>query len=227
MRSVNLKKNNLIFLILLFIFAFYFTVYCVLNIFSKAARSDCDMVLYYQMAYSIFRGEGIKHFGVDCNYISVMYPLLMSPFFAIGNPVVRVQAISILNAFLVSSCVIPLFLISKKILKSKKLALVFCFLSMMLPFAAEAIDFGMCEPLYYPLIMWLFYLFLINIKRQNYLISGLGALLTEITFLCKYITLCLYVSIVLLPLLIYIIKKFNDSNITFKNIFTKKYLSII
>lgn len=161
LKSVNENKTDTVLVLLFYIVGVIF--YFFLSNFKKTVAIYLDEMLYYDIARSIFRGEGILVRGVDAGFTKIGYSLLIAPLFAIDNVELRITMISLLNSVVIMSSVFPAYYIAKKLnLKRgvRYLFLLFLVLSPTMLFA----DTFMSEVLYMPLV-WLFVL--LWIKEQS------------------------------------------------------------
>ncbi|MDP4108690.1 MAG: glycosyltransferase family 39 protein [Bacillota bacterium] len=124
--------------------------------FSKSLMIYPDEIRYIDISRSIFNGTGILVHNVHMNFDQILYPLLIAPFNLIKDQILKINAISVFNAVLMSSVLFPVFLIGKKILKRNSIVLLLVLTVFLLPDLSMTATF-MSENLFYPLAAWLIY----------------------------------------------------------------------
>ncbi|MBQ9528203.1 MAG: hypothetical protein IJR68_11380 [Fretibacterium sp.] len=82
--------------------------------FSKAIVMYLDELRYYGIARSLFYGNGLDIRGVSPGFQKIGYSLLLAPLFAIGDGVLRVKLIGLLNSFVIMLSIFPVWLIGKQ-----------------------------------------------------------------------------------------------------------------
>ena len=152
MSSQLRKKQTLVFLCIL---AASTVLRIVLSVFQKNAAIYADELFYTELAQNIWT-SGVTVYETPLRFTKLLYPLLLSPFYLISNGPLRTAAISVFNALLLSSSLVPGWLLARRILKKDSqvfLSLLFLTLSANLFFSVTF----MSENLYYPLLLWGFY----------------------------------------------------------------------
>lgn len=115
-----------------------------------------DELQYWLMAHQLSLGQlKLSWAGAPFNYPSVLYPLVLAPFSRFA-PFVMYDATKILNGLLMSSVVIPTYLLARRIGATVEAASWAAMLSAMVPSMVFAADV-LVEPLYYPLFTWAIY----------------------------------------------------------------------
>ena len=133
-------------------------VRCVLACFPKAAYTYADELVYLELAQNIWLRGSLSLLHAPTNFSKILYPLLISPFYAITAPESRSIAISIFNALLTSSALIPGYLLARKFLRKPGQI---CAALLALALAPELM-FSMtymAECLYIPLALWVLLFF--------------------------------------------------------------------
>ncbi len=179
------KENRTLTLAFLLILISSAIIRVVLSIFPKSAYTYNDELFYLELSQNLFLRGSLTVYGSPIHFTKLLYSVILAPFYAVSDGVLRTQLISGFNALLISSTLIPGFLLARRILKKNWqiiLALLFLALSPNLLFS---ITF-MSENLYYPLLLWAFY------ATYNYFASGerkpLSALLLGILAFLLYFT---------------------------------------
>ena len=127
-----------------------------LAVFPKIAFTYADELIYLELAQNIWHHGAIALFRLPVSFSKFLYPLVISPFYAIAGSEARLAAISVFNAVLVSSAVFPAYLLGRRVIKNE------LHLSLALLVLAVAPELGfsmtyMAECLYIPLSLWAFY----------------------------------------------------------------------
>ena len=126
-----------------------------LSVFPKFAVTYDDELFYLEIAQNIWLRGSVSVYAAPIRFTKILYALLLSPFYAISDGMLRNSLISGFNALLISSSLIPGWLLARRILKKDShiiLAMLFLALSPNLLFSLTF----MAENLYYPLLMWSF-----------------------------------------------------------------------
>ena len=124
-----------------------------LSVFPKTATTYYDELFYLELAQNIHLRNTLTVYGAPLNFTKLLYPLLLSPFYAVKDPVLRIQLISAFNALLTSSALIPAYLLSRRLLrKSWQIAAALLFVALS-PNLLYSLSF-MSENLWYPLLLW-------------------------------------------------------------------------
>ena len=179
------KENRTLTLAFLLILISSAVIRVVLSIFPKSAYTYNDELFYLELSQNLFLRGSLTVYGSPIHFTKLLYSVILAPFYAVSDGVLRTQLISGFNALLISSSLIPGYLLARRILKKNWqiiLALLFLALSPNLLFS---ITF-MSENLYYPLLLWAFY------AAYRYFASGerkpLGALILGILAFLLYFT---------------------------------------
>ena len=127
-----------------------------LSFYSKTAVTYNDELFYLELSQNIWLRGTLNVYAAPIRFTKLLYPLLLSPFYAVGDGLLRTRLISAFNTLLISSSLIPGYLLAKRVLKKDShimLALVVLALSPNLLFSLTF----MAENLYYPLLLWAFW----------------------------------------------------------------------
>ena len=146
-------KLTLFFLLLLILSA---VLRVVLSIFPKAAVTYNDELFYLELSQNIFLRGSLNVYGTPLHFTKLLYPLLLSPFHAVSDGVLRTRLISAFNALLVSSALIPGYLLARRILKKNWQVILSLLVLAFSPNLLFSLTF-MAENLYLPLVLWGFY----------------------------------------------------------------------
>ncbi len=176
--------------------------------FPIGVRTYKDELNYFQIAKSIWNSHSLSVYGIGTRFQKILYPILISPAFAIKNSYVRMKVINLLNSAIMSSSVFPGFLFAKKISNNNKRVIA---LSLLIWFFLPDLCFSstfMAEILYLPLGLWEIYfltdLLLEENKKKQFIFSlllgGFSFLLyiakeDGLIFMAAYAVMCVYLSI--------------------------------
>jgi hypothetical protein len=113
-----------------------------------------DEMLYAKLARHIGQtGSPVPTLhGHRVGFVGVVYPILLSPFYAELNAVSAFDAAHAVNAVLFASTAVPVFLLGRRLV-SPACALVVALLAVTVPWAVNA-AFVMSEPAAYPAFVW-------------------------------------------------------------------------
>ena len=195
--------NEYLVLIALFLFCLLFHFVC--GNFIKKLTTYSDEIKYYDIAYCIWHGLPFSVNNVPTNYQKIGYSILLAPFFAISDGLLRVKCITLFNSLLISLSLIPTFLICKHFKINKPyLYLPLLFLSIF----PETMISGtfMSESLYWPLFLFTFYIWIKNEEKLDVFHPILLAILCYATYLCKEIFISFPVCFCIYKMWIYTYK---------------------
>ncbi len=133
---------------------------------SRTASIYGEELLALEIAKSIRAGGGIAVYHTPVAYVRVLYPLLLSPFYLIREPGIRLAAMSVFNALLMASAMIPGWLTARRLLKEAwqiRLSLLFLALA---PDMGLAVPF-LADALYFPLLLWGIYFFVRFLQKPE------------------------------------------------------------
>ena len=140
------------------VFAAFTALRCVLSVFPKIETTCWDEPVNLELAQNIWLRGSLTIYGRPAGFFGILYPAVLAPFYAIKDPAARMTAISLFNAVLVSSAMIPAWLLCRAILERERDRLAAVLMFALLPdlwLAATC----MSECLYIPMAMWGFWFF--------------------------------------------------------------------
>ncbi|MDD4897797.1 MAG: glycosyltransferase family 39 protein [Methanocellales archaeon] len=118
------------------------------------------------MAQSFFDSKTFSLWGTLVGYPQPLYPVILSIAYAFGDITFAYPIMKIINAFLSSLIVIPVFLISKEFISIKK-SIIVAFLSSLLPASFSFTSAVMSENLFYPLFMFSLFFMLKSLTEDD------------------------------------------------------------
>ena len=167
--------------------------------FAKQLTIYRDEWLYASMADSLQAGRGISVQGMDVAFQKVGYPLLLAPFFAVHDPILRVQLIGWLNSLLIMSSVFPVWLIGRELGLRKGYRWLAVAMASLLPETLMTATF-MAENLYWPLVFWCVWIWLLNERLGRWRLSVLGGVAGCFAYLVKEAFLAVAAAFIILDL---------------------------
>lgn len=191
-------KKDIIWVLLLYIAGV--TVHYFIGSFPKKITILADELLYYSIAQSIQDGNGILCLNAHTGFNKVMYSLVLSPFFGIDDPVLRVSMITLFNSALIMSSLFLVYLIGKELELNRRSMLLALLITLLCPDLMYSSSF-MSENLNWPLALLAVYLWLRS-KRcgRVWVYSAVLGCLCYIGYLCKDTFLAFLLSYVLFEL---------------------------
>ena len=161
--------------------------------FSKALVLYPDELRYYGIARSLFNGNGLDIRGISSGFQKIGYSLLLAPLFAIGDGILRVKLIGLLNSFVIMLSVFPIWLIGKQIGLDRKTRYLLLALTIIWPETMISMTF-MSEVLYWPVFLLFVYIWLVNEQRKSYKLAVIEGLLCYFGYLTKEMFLALLLA---------------------------------
>ncbi len=187
--AVFLKKNKDVVILGACIFVHTLLLYKICD-FEKAMETYGDELIYYNLARCIFRGEALKVHGVAFSFPSLAYCYYLAPFFCIADGVLRMRVITLANAFLMSLCVIPVWLICRELELKKRYAWFSVILIMLWPDMLTAGTL-MTENLYWMLSLFAMYFCIKSIGSKKKTVAAAAAFFCYLSNFCKSVGVCL------------------------------------
>ena len=121
-----------------------------------------DEPTYFNLSRSIWENFSYQNH----NQYNPLYPLLVSPVFALGDVVLAYDAIKLLNILIFSSMVFPLYFLCEKRLGEGFFSYAIAVVVVFLPWKT-VVNLIWAEPLYYPLICWSILFFQLYIEKKS------------------------------------------------------------
>lgn len=154
------------------LFLIYITITVVKILFTLQTPSPfifSDETAYVKMAQSLFENRTFSLWGELVGYPLPLYPAILSVAYAFGDGDITTAypLMKIINAFLSSLIIIPVFLIAKAFLSGGK-ALFVAFLATLLPASFSFTTTIMSENLFYPLFMFSLFFMMKSITEDNH-----------------------------------------------------------
>jgi len=156
LERIERPNNRTLTLIVILIFLASAVLRSWLACFDKTLMIYPDEIRYVDIARSLWNGTGILVHNVHMNFDQILYPLFLAPFHMVRDQLLQINLISIGNSVLVSSVLIPAYLLAKRIIRKKTAVLLLVLSVFCLPDLAMSATF-MSENLFYPLSAWVLY----------------------------------------------------------------------
>lgn len=226
---INKKnKDAYFYLLIIFIFMLSTILRIIISYYDKKMLVYGDELYYIDIARNIALNKTILVHNVDSGFKNILYPLLISPFFLIADLSKRYIYITIFNCILMSSVIIPTFLLTKDIIKDKVKTIIVIILITTLPDLCFSATF-MSEISFYPLSIWtIFFIWKFIISKSNNKKLFLAFLIGTMSFFCylnKMSSLYIPIAFIILMITNVIIYKENfKNNIKYFLLFTISFL---
>lgn len=149
-----------------------------------------DELVYYGISKSLFNGTGILVHGNSFSVQNIAYSFFLTPFMMIENSITRLKIIMLANRLLLSSSVVPVWLICKEFSLKKKYRMLPVVIILLWPDMAMS-GVLMAENLYWPLTIWAVY-FIFKFLKTAYIRYVIPAgLMSYLAYFCKEVAICL------------------------------------
>ncbi len=151
-----------------------------------------DESLYFPIAKSLASGQGISVYHTPVQFQKILYSLVIAPAFWAKDTEMQVRLIALINSIVLSSGILPAYLLSRRIVARRSSALFIALSYLFLPDLMGSMTF-MAETLSLPLGTWTIYLFLRMIgssSRKQELFNGICfSVVIYLLFLTKEVAL--------------------------------------
>lgn len=127
-----------------------------LSVFPKSAVTYNDELFYLELAQNIWLRGAAHVYAAPIRFTKILYSLLLAPFYAVGDGMLRARLISAFNALLLSSSLIPGYLLARRLLQKPWQVMVALLVLALSPNLLFSVTF-MSENLHYPLLLWGFW----------------------------------------------------------------------
>lgn len=175
--------------------------------FSKHLLVYTDELRYLSLAESIAEGNGLAIYNSQSGFQKIFYSVLLAPAYLVSDRVVSIRIVTLINVCLMSSGIIPLWLLGRKFLSSGILRLLLCVIYLFGSDMVYSITF-MSENLYIPMAIWLIYfldcLFVCNGYKKKTVYSILIGIYIFTMYLTKEIALVFLIAIPVLRCMDYV-----------------------
>ena len=160
-----------------------------------------DELIYAELARSLAEGDGLQVRGEASGIISVLYPLLIAPAYALFDSLPDAHgAVKVINAVLMSSAAIPAFFLARRVLRPG-LSLFAALLAVALPSLAYT-GTVMTENAFYPAFLWVALAIVLALERPTALRQAALLGLCGVAVLIRVQGLALVLAALSAPLLL-------------------------
>lgn len=143
-----------------------------------------DEPLYFNLARSLWTAGEVSVRGQPITYDSLLYPLLLSPLFALPAGTNMLQAIQLLNALLMNAAIFPAWALAKRLTGSRRIAWLIALLAVLLP-DVSLTRLIVAENVGYPLLLLTLWLVLRAYDTRRVRDALLAALGCALLYLLK------------------------------------------
>ncbi len=160
----------------------------VLGEFALHARDyiDPDQGRYERLAISIARTHSLvpRINGVNIHYYSLLYPILIAPFFAHGFLWGDLKNAGVASAYIMSSVCIPVFLLTRRLTQARWPPYLAAVLSVLMPWIITSL-FLMTEVAAYPAATWSLFAMVVAVSRPSLKHDLLAVLALALAFFAR------------------------------------------
>ena len=155
---------------------------------SRAVRVYPDELRYFGIAQSLFNGEGITIRTIPVSFQKIGYSLVLMPFFALKDALLRLHAIGLVNIVIMNLSVIFAWLLSREIGLRKRASLCIAVFAAIWPDMMYSMTY-MSEVVFWPLFLMFMYVWAVNERRQSYILAVLEGIICWYAYLTKEIAI--------------------------------------
>lgn len=137
------------------------------NFYPRTVNCYPDEMLYYSAAESLWNNHQIMVYNLPSDFSKIGYSLMIAPVFAIADIRIRLTAIALVNAGIISLGVFPVYGLANRILSDRRRTILCVFLYTISPTLTYSMTY-MSEVLYVPLALGILYLMYCLIAEENY-----------------------------------------------------------
>ncbi len=206
-----IEKGHNIYYILIITFLFSVILRTGLGLLCGQMNVFYDELLHWNLSKSVYYQLGSNFRNDILSYKEILYSIVLSVSHSIGDVQTQYHIAVGINSVLMSSVLFPVYFMAKRFLNSKYRASIIAFLSIMVPemyYTTKILQ----ENLYYPMVIWFFYIFIVLILKNQYRIRNVILLAAYIFLvsLCKQMALNIFAGVVLYYILQFLF--FDKSN---------------
>lgn len=154
------------------------------SLFVNAPMGFADSYLYVKMARSIFFDNTFFFDNVQYTLYPPLYAIIIALAYLFSSMKLAFLTIKIINAFVISSSIFPIWLIAKDFLTKKRAIIAAVFASLVVPFMAFP-AYPLSENLFYPLVLFQLYFTYKAVTTMHWKWHLLAGLFLGISFLAR------------------------------------------
>lgn len=172
------------------------TLHFLIGNFTKSISIYADELRYFTIARSMYMGDGLTIRGAATSFQKIAYSLVLAPFFAIKDGVLRMKVLNLVNSIVVVSSIIPVWLICNELKLKKRTKIIIAVFVVLWPETVSSMTF-MAENLYWPLFFTFILILLYNERKRSRINAAVAAFICYLGYMTKEIFLALFISCVL------------------------------
>jgi hypothetical protein len=193
-----LEKGNNIYLILILTFVCSVVLRIGLGLLCGQMNVFYDELLHWNLSKSVYYHLGSNFRNDILSYKEILYSIVLSVSHAFGNGQTQYHVAVAMNSVLMSSVVFPVYFMSNRFLNSRYRSFLIAVISILVPemyYTTKILQ----ENLYYPLVIWFFYIFIMLILKNPYKLRNVIFMSSYIFLvsLCKQMALNIFTGVVL------------------------------
>lgn len=178
-----MEKKTKAYIVILYLIEIVIGIFYVSR-FTIPVHSHVDEELYLAMAKSFHYGHGFMQYGNILNYKAVLYSCVISVAYYFYDPEYILFYVRIINVVIMGSAIFPAYKLADKVITDRNKAIMATLLISIVPEMAMT-GYIMQEILYYPLLLWAFYLMYMDIRTEG---VSLNTVLTPVLYMLVFFT---------------------------------------
>lgn len=197
-RKAFIEKGKNVYIVLVLSFVFSVVLRTGLGLLCGQMNVFYDELLHWNLSKSVYYGLGSNFRNEILSYKEILYSIVISISHAFGDIKTQYHVALGINSLLMSSVIFPVYFMSNRFLKNRQYSLIIAIISILIPemyYTTKILQ----ENLYYPMVIWFFYLFIFLILDDPYRIRNVVLLAVLLFFasLCKQMGLNLFTGVLL------------------------------
>lgn len=193
-----LEKGFNIYIILIFTFVLSVMIRIGIGLVCGQMNVFYDELLHWNLSKSVYYHLGSNFRNDILSYKEILYSVVLSVTHAFGNAETHYHIAVGINSVLMSSVIFPVYFMAYRFLHSRYRSFLIGVISILVPEMYYTVKL-LQENLYYPMVIWFFYIFIVLVLNNQYRIRN-GILMGGYLFLvslCKQMALNLFAGVVL------------------------------
>lgn len=219
-RQTNNNERKEIF----FIWLFFTMLYLILFSYQKQLVLFPDEITLTQLMKNIYEHNGLQVKNVSYPYSSYLYPLVMAILYKWNDSFPVMKMIPLVNVFILSTSIVPMYQITKLLVKEKSYRIGCVCIGMTSPFFVYANTY-MAESLLIPIMLWTVFFMLKTLnfpyKREETIVcSCMAGIFTYLSYMTKAVSLYLAAGYLLTTVILcihYFRNKFKETKYSRNN----------
>ncbi len=193
-----LEKDRNIYIVLTLTFALSVILRTGLGLVCGQMNVFYDELLHWNLSKSVYYQLGSNFRNDILSYKEILYSIVISVSHGFGDARDQYNIAVGMNSVLMSSVIFPVYFMANRFLNNKYRSFIIALISILVPemyYTTKILQ----ENLYYPMVIWFFYIFIVVIMKNQYRIRNmilLGGYLFLVS-LCKQMALNIFAGVVL------------------------------